>query len=83
VPYDTISNKTKHRGNHPATFPVALVEEAIKVSGVQSGILLDPFIGSGTSAIAASKHNLNYIGFDIDQNYIDFAEDRFKNFQAA
>jgi site-specific DNA-methyltransferase (adenine-specific) len=78
VPYDTISNKAKHRGNHPATFPVALVNEAIKISNIQTGILLDPFIGSGTSAVAAIKNKLNYIGFDIDQNYINFAEDRIK-----
>jgi site-specific DNA-methyltransferase (adenine-specific) len=78
VPYDTISNKAKHRGNHPATYPVALVEEAIKISKIKSGILLDPFMGSGTSAIAAVNQNLEYIGFDIDQNYIDFAEDRIK-----
>ena len=76
IPYDTISNKAKHRGNHPATYPVALVEDAIKVSGITSGVLLDPFMGSGTSAVAAVKCGLEYIGFDIDKNYIQFAEDR-------
>lgn len=76
IPYDTISNKAKHRGNHPATFPVALVEESIKFSGVKSGVLLDPFMGSGTSAVAALNCGLDYLGFDVDQSYIDFAEDR-------
>lgn len=76
IPYDTISNKAKHRGNHPATFPVALVEHCVQISGVQQGVLLDPFMGSGTTAIAAIRQGLDYIGFDIDQNYIDFAEDR-------
>ena len=76
IPYDTISNKSKHRGNHPATFPVALVEETIKISGVTQGVLLDPFMGSGTSAVAAVKNNLDYIGFDLDKSYIEFAQDR-------
>lgn len=75
VPYDTISNRNKHRGSHPATFPVALAEMCIQFSGV-SGLLLDPFMGSGTSGVAAVNQGLDYIGFDIDQNYIDFAEDR-------
>ena len=78
IPYDTISNKEKHRGNHPATFPIALVEETIKISGLNSGVLLDPFMGSGTSAIAAINQGLEYVGFDIDQNYIHFAEDRIR-----
>lgn len=76
IPYDTIANREKHRGSHPATYPVALVENCIKFSGIKSGVLLDPFMGSGTSAVAAVNCNLDYIGFDVDQNYIDFAEDR-------
>lgn len=76
IPYDTIQNKEKHRGNHPATYPVALVEEAIKVSGLKSGVLVDPFMGSGSSAIAALNCGLDYIGYDIDKDYIAFAEDR-------
>jgi site-specific DNA-methyltransferase (adenine-specific) len=76
VPYDTIANRDKHRGSHPATFPVALIENAIKFSGLKSGVLLDPFMGSGTSAIAAINQGLEYIGYDIDADYIAFAEDR-------
>ena len=79
IPYDTIANREKHRGNHPATFPVALPENCIKFSGVESGIVLDPFMGSGTPAIAALKCNQKYIGFDIDNDYIAFAEDRIKD----
>lgn len=76
VPYDTIANREKHRGSHPATFPVALIENCIKFSGITSGVLVDPFMGSGTSAIAALNCDLDYIGFDIDQDYINFAKDR-------
>ena len=76
VPYDTIANREKHRGSHPATYPVALVEHCILFSGITQGVLLDPFMGSGTSAIAATNCGIDYIGFDIDQDYIDFAQDR-------
>lgn len=76
VPYDTIANRERHRGSHPATYPVALIEQCIRFSGVQSGVLVDPFMGSGTSAIAALNCGLDYVGFDIDQSYIDFAQDR-------
>lgn len=76
VPYDTIANREKHRGSHPATFPVALIENCIRFSGIKSGVLVDPFMGSGTSAIAAVNCGLDYIGFDIDSDYKNFAEDR-------
>lgn len=81
IPYDTIQNRDKHRGSHPATYPIKLVEDAIKFSNLNDdAVLLDPFIGSGTSAIAALKQNIKYIGFDIDQDYIDFANDRINDY---
>lgn len=76
IPYDTIANREKHRGSHPATFPVALIEQCIKFSGVKTGVLVDPFMGSGTSAVAAVKQGLEYVGFDIDADYRQFALDR-------
>jgi site-specific DNA-methyltransferase (adenine-specific) len=78
VPYDTIANREKHRGSHPATFPVALIEQCINFSGIKSGVLVDPFMGSGTSALAAVNCSIDYIGFDIDQDYINFAQDRIQ-----
>ncbi len=78
IPYDTISSRAKERGKHPATFPVGLTEQCIKFSGVTKGVLLDPFMGSGTSAIGAIKQNIEYIGFDIDSDYVDFAQNRIK-----
>lgn len=81
VPYDTIANREKHRGSHPATFPVALIEQCIRFSGVTQGVLVDPFMGSGTSACAAVKCGLDYIGYDIDADYRAFAEDRIADFR--
>lgn len=78
VPYDTISDRKKHRGTHPATFPRKLVDLCVQFSGVKQGIVLDPFMGSGTTAVSAKSLGLDYIGFEIDSDYIQFAEDRIQ-----
>lgn len=75
IPYETILDRGTHRGTHPATFPVELVRRAIKFSGV-SGTLLDPFMGTGTSAVAAAELGLDWIGFEIDPDYLAYAESR-------
>ena len=78
IPYETINSK-ELKGKHPAIFPVKLVEDCIRVSGVKSGILLDPFMGTGTTAIAALNQDCKYIGFDIDSDYIAFANRRIND----
>ena len=75
IPYETINSK-ELKGKHPAIFPVKLVEECIKVSGIKSGIVLDPFMGTGTTAIAALNQGCEYLGFDVDNDYIAFANRR-------
>lgn len=84
VPYETSGNNEQRgnfiKGNHPATYPTRLVEHCIKFSGIKEGTLLDPFMGSGTSAIAALKNNIEFIGFDVDLNYVNFAEARINKY---
>jgi len=46
------------------------------VSGLKKGIVFDPFMGTGTTAVVAKENNLEYIGCDIDNEYIKFANDR-------
>ena len=75
IPYETIGDRSAQRGSHPATFPVELVRRCIKFSGV-SGTLIDPFMGTGTSAVAAQDQGLDWIGFDVDPEYIAYAESR-------
>lgn len=81
IPYDTINSK-KERGEHPATFPEGLVEHCIKISDVKEGVILDPFIGSGTTVRTAKKmsdnvegYNLSGIGMDIDEKYINYCNE--------
>jgi site-specific DNA-methyltransferase (adenine-specific) len=81
VPYETINSK-KEKGYHPATFPEGLVEHCIKISDVKEGVILDPFIGSGTTVRMAKKmtdkyeeYNLSGIGIDIDEKYINYCNE--------
>jgi site-specific DNA-methyltransferase (adenine-specific) len=77
IPYDTIKSRDKDRP-HPASFPVGLVEQCIRIHGnPETTRLLDPFNGIGTSAIAAQRMRLaSYTGFDIDEGYLDVSRKR-------
>lgn len=68
------------RIGHPAPFPVELPLRLIKLYTFEGDVVLDPFMGSGTTAIAALQTNRYYIGYDIDEKYIELAEKRIKNF---
>ena len=63
---------------HPAIFPEFIIGELIKLLCPKDGIVLDPFIGSGTTAIAAKKLGRKYIGIDINPEYIKYAKERIK-----
>ena len=65
------------RNEHPAAFPVELIDRII--SSTKAEIVLDPFIGSGTTAISALKYNRKYIGIDLSPEYCNMAEERIRN----
>ena len=67
------------RIGHPAPFPVELPHRLIKLYSYEGDVVLDPFCGSGTTAIAAVKNNRNYICYDIKQEYIDLSKNRISN----
>lgn len=62
--------------NHPAPFPIELPENCILTCTKEGDIVLDPFMGSGTTALAAKKHNRHYIGFELNNEYIEQANER-------
>ncbi|MDR0676318.1 MAG: site-specific DNA-methyltransferase [Elusimicrobiota bacterium] len=64
------------RIGHPAPYPEELANRLIKLYSFENDIVLDPFIGSGTTAIAAIKNKRKYIGYDIEQKYINLAMNR-------
>jgi len=76
IPYQTIWNRDKQRP-HPSTFPDRLPEMCIRLHGVaRTKLVLDPFIGLGSTAIAALRLGVSCTGFDIDENYLSEAKRR-------
>ena len=61
---------------HPAPFPVELAERFINLYSYEKDLILDPFIGSGTTALAASKLKRSYIGYEVNAEYCKLAEKR-------
>ncbi|MEK7636975.1 MAG: site-specific DNA-methyltransferase [Patescibacteria group bacterium] len=65
---------------HPAAFPVKLIDRII--SATDAKVVLDPFMGSGTTAISAINHKRKYIGIDISPDYCEMARKRIKQHQS-
>lgn len=61
---------------HPATFPISLSRRVIELFTHEGELVLDPFVGSGTTLVACSDTNRNGIGFDLQQGYVDLCESR-------
>jgi site-specific DNA-methyltransferase (adenine-specific) len=61
---------------HPAIYPEYVIQEIIKLLTKSGDLILDPFLGSGTTAIIAKKLNRNYIGIEIFEDYVKYAEER-------
>lgn len=65
---------------HPTQKPLSLFEYLVKVSSNENDLILDPFMGSGTTAEAALKNKRNFIGFDINEEYVNLAEKRVSKY---
>lgn len=63
---------------HPAPFPIELAERC--VASTSASVILDPFMGSGTTAIAAANNSRDWVGMDISPKYCAMAEDRIANY---
>ena len=73
-----MKTESAKRIGHPAPFPVELPYRLIQLYSFKNDIILDPFMGSGSTAIAAINANRNYIGYEINQEYIDLANNRIE-----
>lgn len=69
----------KEKRYHPTQKPVQLIERIIKASSNEDMVVLDPFIGAGSTALACVENKRNYIGIDIDEKYAKIAEKRIKD----
>jgi len=63
---------------HPAVFPIALPKKCIELFTHEGELVLDPFVGIGTTLIAARDLSRNAVGFDLNQKYIDFTNERLR-----
>ena len=72
----TFNAESAKRVGHPAPFPVELPNRLIKLYSFTNDIILDPFMGSGTTAIAAINNNRYFVGYEIEKRYIKIANER-------
>jgi site-specific DNA-methyltransferase (adenine-specific) len=78
IPYDTIQSRDKDRP-HPATFPPRVPEYCVRLHGLtRTRVLMDPFLGLGSSALAALELGVDFIGVEIDKHYLAEAVSRVK-----
>lgn len=77
IPYETIQSRKEDRGGHPAVFPVALAEQCMKLHGVgKIRLACDPFVGTGSSAVAAANLGVDFVGYEIRSEIAAYARKR-------
>ena len=70
------------RIGHPAPFPVELPERLMHLYTYRDDVVLDPFMGSGSTAVAAVRAGRHYVGYDTDAQYVRLAEERIAGARA-
>lgn len=71
-----VKNNHPEKTEHPCQYPIDLVNRLVLAMSNEGGIVLDPFMGSGTTAVAARNNNRQFIGFEIEQKYVEIANRR-------
>ncbi|GIK09379.1 MAG: methyltransferase [Anaerolineaceae bacterium] len=77
----TMNPESAKKVKHPAPFPVELPYRLTQLYTFKGDIVLDPFMGSGSTAIAALKSERKYVGYDVDPEYIKIAEERIEPYK--
>lgn len=77
LPYETVQSK-EQKFDHPASFPVELAAQCIKLHGVVDAVVLDPFMGAGSTLVAATQLGIRGIGIEIDPFYAERAVSRLQ-----
>jgi site-specific DNA-methyltransferase (adenine-specific) len=75
IPYETVQSRAA-KFHHPGTFPVALPRWCIRLHGRQGGAVLDPFMGTGTTLLAARQEGAHGTGIELDPSYVAVARKR-------
>ena len=74
----TISTKERKMGKHPTQKPLALIEHFVNILSNRGDVVLDPFMGSGTTGVASAKLNRNFIGIELNEKYFNLSLKRIK-----
>ena len=69
----------RDKNQHPATFPISLAKRMVELFTHQGELVVDPFVGSGTTLVAAQDLNRSAVGFDLNSKYIQLCEQRLAN----
>jgi site-specific DNA-methyltransferase (adenine-specific) len=70
IPYETIQSRDRDRP-HPATFPPKLPEYCVRLHGLaRADVVMDPFLGLGSTAVAAARLGVGFVGMEIDEHYL-------------
>jgi len=81
IPYDTVNSKAE-KFHHPSTFPLELPRWCIRLHGVRHPAVLDPFMGTGTTLLAAALEGGQGLGIELDPSYLAVARTRLATMQA-
>lgn len=76
-----IHKQSPERQNHPTQKPLEIIDRIILSSSKENDIVLDPFMGSGTTAISCLKNNRKYVGFELNKDYCEIIIQRIKQEQ--
>lgn len=74
-----VSNGEKKAGKHPTQKPIALLEHFIKLLSNDGDLVIDPFMGSGSTGVACKKNNRNFIGIELESQYYEIAKHRIED----
>ena len=80
--WDIPNNKTRselHLGKHPTQKPERLIQRILDIAAPPSGVLLSPFMGSGTDLVVGARNGLEGIGFELNDDYFNLASSRIRH----
>ena len=76
-----MNTESAKKVGHPAPFPEELPFRLMQLYSFKNDIILDPFMGSGTTAVVGLKNNRNFVGYEINKDYVKLANERISNIQ--
>ncbi len=77
---EQVKNVSKEKTAHPCQLPLSMVSRLVGMTTIHNGVVCDPFMGSGTSAIAAIIHGCSFLGCELDKKYFDISYERISKY---